>query len=398
MRSRAWAIVGALSVTETVSWGVLYYAFAVFLLPMQHELGFSAAELTGAFSLALLVSAVVGVGVGRYLDRRGPRGLMTLGSVAGALLVLLWSRVHGLAAFYALWIAIGVVMATVLYEPAFTVVAKWFRSVDARRRALTAVTLVAALASFIFLPLAQVLIDAHGWRHALVILAVILAVVTIPLHALVLRAPDDMGAREESATSVAARDALRSRGFWLLSAAFFLATLTGIAMTVQAIPFLLEQGYTTRFAAFAVGLIGISQIPGRLLFAPLATRLPRAYATASVFALVACGIALIVGVHSTSAVLAGFVVLGMGNGMTTLARATAMADLYGQRDYGTIGSFAALLTTSARAAGPVAAALWAETVGYGALLWTLVVLAAAAVPLAYRAERAHATTTSSARI
>ena len=398
MRSRAWAIVGALSVTETVSWGVLYYAFAVFLLPMQHELGFSAAELTGAFSLALLVSAVVGVGVGRYLDRRGPRGLMTLGSVAGALLVLLWSRVHGLAAFYALWIAIGVVMATVLYEPAFTVVAKWFRSVDARRRALTAVTLVAALASFIFLPLAQALIDAHGWRHALVILAVILAVVTIPLHAVVLRAPDDMRAREESATSVAAGDALRSRGFWLLSAAFFLATLTGIAMTVQAIPFLLEQGYTTRFAAFAVGLIGISQIPGRLLFAPLATRLPRAYATASVFALVACGIALIVGVHSTSAVLAGFVVLGMGNGMTTLARATAMADLYGQRDYGTIGSFAALLTTSARAAGPVAAALWAETVGYGALLWTLVVLAAAAVPLAYHAERAHATTTSSARI
>jgi MFS family permease len=259
--SRAWAIVGALSVTETVSWGVLYYAFAVFLLPMQRDLGFSAPQLAGAFSLALLVSAVVGVGVGRYLDRRGPRGLMTLGSVAGALLVLLWSRVHGLAAFYALWIAIGVVMATVLYEPAFTVVAKWFRSADARRRALTALTLVAALASFIFLPLAQALINAHGWRHALVILAVILAVVTIPLHAVVLRAPDDMRAREESATSIAAGDALRSRGFWLLSAAFFLATLTGIAMTVQAIPFLLEQGYTTRFAAFAVGLIGISQIP-----------------------------------------------------------------------------------------------------------------------------------------
>jgi hypothetical protein len=178
---------------------------------------------------------------------------------------------------------------------------------------------------------------------------------------------------------------LRSRGFWLLSVAFFLATLTGIAMTVQAIPFLLERGYTTGFAAFAVGLIGASQIPGRLLFAPLAARLPRGYATASVFALVACGIALIVGVDATSAVVAGFVVLGMGNGMTTLARATAMADLYGQRAYGTIGSVAAFLTTSARAAGPVAAAVWAGAVGYQALLWTLVALAAAAVPLAYRA-------------
>jgi MFS family permease len=385
-RSRAWAIVGALSITETVSWGILYYAFAVFLLPMERELGFSAAQLTGAFSLALLVSAVVGIGVGRYLDRHSPRGLMTAGSVAGALLVLMWSRVHGLAAFYTLWIAIGVVMATVLYEPAFTVLAKWFRGGDARRRAMTAMTLVAALASFIFLPLAQALIDAHGWRDALVILSVILAVVTVPLHALVLRAPDDARVEVAAASSVTAGEALRSRGFWLLSGAFFLATLTGIAMTVQAIPFLLERGYTTGFAALAVGLIGISQIPGRLLFAPLAARLPRAYATASVFALVTCGIVLIVGVDATSAVLAGFVLLGMGNGMTTLARATGMADLYGQRAYGTIASVAAFLTTTARAAGPVAAALWAGAVGYGALLWTLAGLAAAAVPLAYRGE------------
>ena len=69
---------------------------------------------------------MAGIGVGRYLDRHGPRALMTAGSVAGALLVVAWSRVEGLAAFYAIWVAIGLVMATVLYEPAFTVLAKWF--------------------------------------------------------------------------------------------------------------------------------------------------------------------------------------------------------------------------------------------------------------------------------
>src|SRR5215213_7440054 len=68
-RTRAWGIVGALSVTESVSWGILYYAFAVFLLPMQHELGYSAAQLTGAFSLALLVSAVAGLAVDRDRHR-----------------------------------------------------------------------------------------------------------------------------------------------------------------------------------------------------------------------------------------------------------------------------------------------------------------------------------------
>jgi predicted MFS family arabinose efflux permease len=387
-RSRAWGIVAALSVTETVSWGILYYAFAVFLLPMQGELGFSTAQLTGAFSLSLLVSAVAGVAVGRYLDRRSPRGLMTAGSIAGVTLVLAWSQVNGLAAFYALWVGIGLVMAIVLYEPAFTVLAKWFPAAEERRRALTALTLVAALASFIFLPLAQALIDAHGWRDALLILAVILGVVTIPLHALVLRrAPEATPGQHETERSVAAGDALRSLTFWLLSAAFFLGTLTGIAMTVHAIPFLIERGHGAGFAAFAVGLVGISQIPGRVLFTVIAARLRADLAIATVFALIAAGIAVIVGVEGTITVVAGLVLLGMGNGMATLARATAIADRYGGGAYGTIGGVAAAATTSARAAAPVLAALYAAALGYVALLWTLAGIAGIAALLAYRAQR-----------
>jgi sugar phosphate permease len=392
-RSRAWGIVAALSVTETVSWGILYYAFAVFLIPMQRELGFSTAQLTGAYSLALLVSAIAGIAVGRYLDRRSPRGLMTAGSIAGVALMLAWSQVDGLAAFYALWVGIGLVMAIVLYEPAFTVLAKWFPRAEERRRALTTLTLVAALASFIFLPLAQALIDAHGWRDALIILAAILALVTVPLHAIALRrAPDATPDHRGTERSVAARDALRSPPFWLLSAAFFLGTLTGIAMTVHAIPFLLERGHGAGFAAFAVGLVGISQIPGRVLFALIAARLRPDLAIAAVFALIASGIAVIVGLETTIAVLAGLVLLGMGNGMATLARATTIADRYGGAAYGTIGAVAGAGTTIARAAAPVTAAIYAAALGYVALLWTLAGIAAIAALLAYHAEspRSHA--------
>jgi len=156
LRTWQWGIAGALAVTETVSYGILYYAFAAFLVPMQRDLGFSAAQLTGAFSLALAVSALAGVFVGRHLDRQSPRTLMTAGSIAGAGLVVAWSQVHGLVAFYAVWFAIGLVMAAVLYEPAFTVLAKHFHDAPERRRAMTAMTLVAALASFIFMPLAAI--------------------------------------------------------------------------------------------------------------------------------------------------------------------------------------------------------------------------------------------------
>jgi MFS family permease len=383
--SRAWAIVGALSITVTVSWGIVYYAFAVFLLPMKRELGFSTAELTGAFSLALLISGVAGIAVGRYLDRRSPRALMTAGSIAAVLLVLAWSRVDGLAAFYALWAGLGLVMAAVLYEPAFVVLAKWFPVAAQRRQALTALTLVAALASFIFLPLSQALIDAHGWRDALVILAIILAAVTIPIHALVLR-PAPTARSEKRAVSVPASEALRSTPFWLLSAAFFLATFTGIAMTVHAVPYLVERGYSATFAAFAVGLIGFSQIPGRILFAAAGRRIPAAWATAGVFALIAVGIAVLVGIHGTVAAILGLVVLGMGNGMTTLSRATLIADRYGAGAYGTIGGVVAFFTTGARAAGPVTAAVYAAATGYTTLLWTLAAVALVAAALAFRAE------------
>ncbi len=105
------------------------------------------------------------------------------------------------------------------------------------------------------------------------------------------------------------------------------------------------------------------------------------------FALVAAGILLIVAVDATAAVLAGVVLLGMGNGMTTLARATAIADLYGSHSYGTIGGVAAAATTSARAAGPFLAAAYAALLGYAALLVTLSGLALVAAALAVAAER-----------
>jgi MFS family permease len=363
--------VAALSVTETVSWGIVYYAFAVFLLPMQRELGHSAAQLTGAFSLALLVSAAGAIVVGRYLDRRGPRALMTAGSAAGALLVLAWSRVDGLAAFYALWIALGAVMAAILYEPAFVVLAKRFTDAAERRRAMTAMTLVAALASFIFLPLAQ----------ALVILAVLLAVVTVPLHALVL--PGGAARPAPASRSASASEALRSPPFWLLTTAFFLATVAGIAVVVQGIPFLLERGHSTSFAAFAIGLIGVSQIPGRLLFG----RLPERRQTVLVIAFVAAGILLVASVDATPAVLAGMVLLGMGNGMATLARAVVIADRYGPAASGASASGAGGATMAARAAAPVAAAAFAGAAGYAALLFTLGGVALLAAGLAYAAER-----------
>jgi MFS family permease len=379
-----WTIVAVLSVTETVSWGVLYYAFAVFLPSMQRSLGWSKTELTGAFSIALAVSALAAFPVGRWLDRHGPRALMTAGSAGAALLVVAWSQVHDLVVFYLVWIGLGMAMACVLYEAAFTVVTKWFRV--RRRQALTAVTLVGGFASFVFSPLSNWLIDEQGWRSALLTLAVILAAATVPLHGVFLRAaPQRVGAATptvvpgDAATALvepaaAVSAAIGSSAFWFLTTAFVLSSFAISAVAVHLIPYLLDGGRSATFAAFAAGLMGVMQVPGRIAFAAVARVLPRQYEAPAVFLLQGAGLAVLAATTTVPGVIVAVCVFGVGNGMATLVRATALADAYGPASYGSIAGVAAAFATGARAVAPVAAAgAFAAFGGYQPLLWLMAV-------------------------
>ena len=154
-------MVWALAVTETISYGVLYYSLAAFLLPMQHSLGLSQTTLTGAFSFSVLVTGAAAVPAGAWLDCCGARGLMTAGSLLAACCVLVWARVGDLAGLYLAFAGIGLEGAAVLYEPAFATVNAYF--VAQRQKALLTVTMVAGLASTIFLPASAFLISRLGW-------------------------------------------------------------------------------------------------------------------------------------------------------------------------------------------------------------------------------------------
>ncbi len=394
-----WVLVATLGVTETTSWGVLYYAFTVFLDPMHHTFGWSRATLTGAFSLALLLSGLVGVPVGRWLDRHGPRLLMTAGSCAAALLVLAWAAVGNLVTFYLVWAAIGVVMAAVLYEPAFVIVATWFRR--KRGRALTLLTFMAGFASVIYIPLAGFLVARQGWRGALVTLAIIVAIGTIPLHALVLRRrPEDLGLLPDGAAaetpsqaeaperSLPARTALRGATFWWLMGAFFLNTLGVSALFVHLVPYLTDHGYGKEFAATVTGLVGVMALPGRLVLTPLGDRLPRSWVACGIFMLQALALLVLLLVHSSAGVI-GFVVLfGAGFGAVTPARAALVAEFYGPASYGSISGVLAFFLTGARGIAPVGAGILYDATGsYTAMLWGLTAASAVAAVAVLIAER-----------
>jgi MFS family permease len=369
-----WVIVATLGVTEAVSYGVLSYAFGVLLVPMQRDLGWSRVELSGAYSLALLASGLAIIPVGRLLDRTSPRLLMTAGSVLAAVLVLAWSRVSTLPQLYLVFLGLGLAMAMVLYESAFVVVTKWF---SARRgSALTALTLIAACSSFVFSPLTQRLVDGLGWRGAVAVLALILAAITVPLHGLVLRpAPrPESSIRAAPAGRRTGCSAARHKSFWLIAGAFALSSFTTTAVAVHLVPILIGAGNGATMAAFAAGLMGLSQIPGRVLFA-VAGRLDPVARIMVIFGLAALALSLLAVGGSGWVVFVFVVCFGMSNGMLTLTRATLIADLYGRADYGAVSGLANALSLGACAAAPLGAAILALAPGgYTTMLVVLVAL------------------------
>ena len=390
-----WPLLAALSIAETISWGVLYYSFSVFIRPIEAEMGWSRTQVTGAFSIALLVSGVAAVPVGHWLDARGARGVMTVGALAGSLLLLALSRVESLPMFYGVWAGLGVVMAMVLYEPAFAVVARWF--VRHRDRALTILTLVGGLASTVVVPLATWLVQRQGWRMAVTSLAALLALTTVPLHALFLRRdPATVGQRPDGddlridgrstdaapAVPPASAPATGDTPLWRLTAAFSLASVATVATSIHLIPYLVEQQYPPMVAGTAMGAVGLMQLPGRLLFAPMRRTWSWQRLTASVF-LIQGGSLILFAVAPLGAVLALFVCcFGIGNGLCTLLRTSTLAELYGDGRFARVSGFVALFGMAARAAGPILAALaLAASNSYGIAFGGLAVILALAALL-----------------
>jgi len=347
------------------------------LRPMEIGLGYSRVQLTGALSIGLLTSALAALPVGRWIDRHGARGVMTLGSCLATALLLIWARIDGLPALYAVWALMGLAMAATLYEPAFAAIVGWFPLKD-RDRALLAVTLVAALASTIFMPFEAWLVGRIGWRGALTVLALILALSTIPIHALVLRRPPRAAGRHAVSGAAAqvpglALDAAVKTGvFWVLSIAFLASNFTTNMVTVHLIPFLSDRGYSATLAAAMIGWMGAMQLPARVVFGPLVARFGHRTLTIGIFVVQALALAQLALVRRIGTLAPMVVMLGSANGMATLARATTIAEIFGPRHYGSISGAIALGANGARAVAPFAASLLQVWLGgYEPVFWLL---------------------------
>ncbi len=295
-----------------------------------------------AFSLALVISGLAGIRVGRIIDQRGPRTVMTAGSVTGALSLVVIALAPNPAVFCTGWILAGLAMSATFYQPAFAALTRWWAPDHVR--ALTVVTLAGGLASTVF--------------------AAILAVVTIPTHAFALRAPWPPAPSVPTRIEEAPRAVVRSRPFLLLAVAFTLSAFAMYAVVVTLVPLVTERGYTTGQAAWAFGLGGAGQTLGRALYAPLARHTGTTARTVVLIALGAMTTAVFAAVPGPYALLiAVSVAAGVVRGNLTLLQATAGTDRWGITHYGRLSGILSAPAMTASALAPFATALLAPPLG-----------------------------------
>ena len=107
----------ALCVSVTVSYGVLYYAFTVLAPVISADTGWSPTAVTTAFSVGSLTGALAGIAAGRLLQRRGPRLVMTAGSLVGAGAVAVVGLAPSYPVFVVGWLLVGLASAGTFYHP-----------------------------------------------------------------------------------------------------------------------------------------------------------------------------------------------------------------------------------------------------------------------------------------
>lgn len=393
------SLVGWLSLAQLISWGSIFYTFALVMEPVELDLGLSRAQSSWAFSLALLVEGLTAYQVGRWIDAGHERAVMTAGSLWAGLCLALHGQVTGVVGFYAVWAGLGAAMAATLYSPVFAVVTRRFPG-DFRRAIIT-ITFLGGLASTVFIPLTAWLIGLWGWRDALLALAGLHLLVCAPLHAVKLRGAHATSSRvigRDRATPIGVSSLVRTRPFLMIGVFLVLMMAVTVALPAHMISLLRENGLSEYWVIAVPASIGVIQVFGRLLLYFFEHRFDLHLANRLIPGLIPLGLLVLLaapltGYWQTWAVMLFVILYGMGNGMLTIVKGTAIAQYVNRDHVATLNGALGVPLALARAAAPIALGLlWSPQDGYVRGLWLLLILSIVGVSALIAAQK-HALTT-----
>ena len=384
--------VARLGTAQTLAWASSYYLPAMLAAPMARDLGVATPTVFAAFSVALIVSALLGPFAGRAIDRHGGRPVLVCTNLLFAAALVGMALAQGPVGLFAAWVLMGVAMGSGLYEAAFATLVRLYG--QGARGAITGITLIAGFASTVGWPLSAWMEAQWGWRGACAGWAALHLLVGAPLNGWLPRADtakkppppsaDDPAAATLEPAAPATPAAVQPlRTTILLSFVFAVTWFTSTAMAAH-LPRLLQASGTSLQAAVALAaLVGPAQVAARLLEFGFLRRLHTLLSAQLAAAAHPVGAGLLMVLGGPAAAV--FTLLhGAGNGILTIAKGTLPLVLFGPAGYGARQGLMMVPARVAQAFAPVlfgmaldhagAAALWLTTLlGLAALaaLWLL---------------------------
>jgi len=365
------AAVVALGITQITAWGTSYYCLGVLASPISHDTGWSRGFVFLGFTVALLAMGLVSNTVGRMIDRRGGRAVMTLGTVfvSGGLFAL--SHVHTHAAYLAVWAFLGVGMRLCLYDAAFAALVQVAPS--RARTAISYLTLFGAFASSVFWVVGHALEEQVGWRQTLVLFAVINLIVCLPLHwfGLARRESDEhaapaTGPGRQVSDGPPLEGRVRSLAIALFALIMSLNAYVFGVVSVQLVPVLEAAGLATAAAVWVASLKGFAQFGGRVVEIAFGRRV-----RAMTVARIAVGILppsfllLLAGAGGLPLAVTFTLLMGASQGVISIVRGAVPLALFGTNGYGAVLGVIATPVLIVNAAAPTVFTWIVDRWGWG---------------------------------
>jgi len=395
-----WRMAGAACGIQFMLSGLLNQAFGAYVAVLSDERGWSKTALSGAAALQSVESAIMGPALGWLMDRFGTRTLIVTGILifAGAFAAL--SQIDSLGGFYVCAVLLAVGASLSGYFPLTVALVQWFRRY--RARAISIMSLGMAMGG-LAVPLVAWSMHTYGWRATALGSGLLALLIGLPLAMVIRTRPEDHGETMDGVPETAlastapasaataapalpampqeaeftARQALRTRAFWLLGLGHAFALLVVTSVSVHGITHMKEGlGYTVPQAALVVMALTGAQIVGILMSAFLGDRFEKRRVAALCMLGHMSGMLLLTYATHPAAV-AGFVLLhGVAWGVRGPFMQAMRADYFGRHAIGMIMGLSAVVVAMGQIAGPMVAGMLADLTGNYRLGFTVLALVA----------------------
>ena len=362
MNGRQLPIIVTLGTTQTLAWASSYYLPAILADPIGRDLGVSSNWIFAAFSVSLVLAAVLGPRVGRQIDLVGGRSVLSASNLTLAAGLLLLGCSYSIPVLMAAWLVLGVGMAFGLYDAAFAALGRIHG--EAARRSITGITLFAGFASTVGWPLSAWGLDTIGWRNTCFAWATAHILIGLPLNFFMLPPVQDAKAEIQALT----KPHIPIDRTMILLAFTFAAAWTVTGAMAAHLPRILEAAGATTLQAVAAGaLMGPAQVAARIIEASFLSRYHPLVSTRLACMLQPIG-AVILALAGGGAASVFAVFYGAGNGILTIARGTLPLAIFGPQNYGYRLGLIGAPARIAQAAAPLAFGLLIDVMGSRVLI------------------------------